>query len=255
MTVTATDSFGPDGVDEPHGMDQDDFLDEVQSFSFWFGAVEGYLADRPYGYDPDTVDEPLGEARRQNVITTLCNYCVGEAAALEASSGMVRLAPNHNARIFMVFLNRLAELGVADTDAEIARRATPSIVDFKARLLALVDVGDWEAAVLAQNVILETMEFTVFRHHAQTADPVTRQVLTGVIADERHLGFGENDLGRRLLGHDETRERLAGTRAELDGLVLASFDATFDALGRPKDERPDLGREYLDAVDRLGLVT
>ena len=45
------------------------------------------------------------------------------------------------------------------------------------------------------------------------------------------------------------------TRAELDGLVLASFDATFDALGRPKDERPDLGREYLDAVDRLGLVT
>ena len=181
---------------------------------------------------------------------------------------MVRLAPIHNARIFMatqvvdearhleVFLNRLAELGVADTDAEIARRATPSIVDFKARLLALVDVGDWEAAVLAQNVILETMEFTVFRHHAQTADPVTRQVLTGVIADERrHLGFGENDLGRRLLGHDETRERLAGTRAELDGLVLASFDATFDALGRPKDERPDLGREYLDAVDRLGLVT
>jgi hypothetical protein len=268
VTVTATDSFGPDGVDEPHGMDQDDFLDEVQSFSFWFGAVEGYLADRPYGYDPDTVDEPLGEARRHNVITTLCNYCVGEAAALEASSGMVRLAPNHNARIFMatqvvdearhleVFLNRLAELGVADTDAEIARRATPSIVDFKARLLALVDVGDWEAAVLAQNVILETMEFTVFRHHAQTADPVTRQVLTGVIADERrHLGFGENDLGRRLLGHDETRERLAGTRAELDGLVLASFDATFDALGRPKDERPDLGRDYLDAVDRLGLVT
>lgn len=265
--VVLADSFGPNGLDEPHGLDQDDFYDEVQSFSFWFGAVEGYLADRPNGYDPDTTDEPLEETRRQHVITTLCNYCVGEAAALEASSGMVRLAPNHNARIFMatqvvdearhleVFLNRLSELGVADTDAEIARRATPSIVEFKARLLSLVDAGDWEAAVLAQNVILETMEFTVFRHHAQTADPVTRQVLTGVIADERrHLGFGENDLGRRLLGHDETRERLAATRAELDALVLASFDATFGALGRPKDQRPELGRNYLDAVDRLGLV-
>ena len=118
-----------------------------------------------------------------------------------------------------------------------------------------MDAGDWEAAVLAQNVILETMEFTVFRHHAQTADPVTRQVLTGVISDERrHLGFGENDLGPRLLGDVDTRERLAGTRAELDALVLASFDATFDALGRPRDRRPDLGRDYLDAVDRLGLV-
>jgi hypothetical protein len=213
-------------------MDQDDFYDEVQSFSFWFGAVEGYLTDRPYGYDPATVDEPLGETRRQNVITALCNYCVGEAAALEASSGMVRLAPNHNARIFMA----------------------TQVVD-EARHLEVVDAGDWEAAVLAQNVILETMEFTVFRHHAQTADPVTRQVLTGVISDERrHLGFGENDLGPRLLGDVDTRERLAGTRAELDALVLASFDATFDALGRPRDRRPDLGRDYLDAVDRLGLV-
>ena len=267
MIVGFPDSFGPDGSDEPHGMDQDDFYDEVQSFSFWLGGVEGYLTDRPYGYDPATVDEPLGETRRQNVITALCNYCVGEAAALEASSGMVRLAPNHNARIFMatqvvdearhleVFLHRLGRLGVSDTATEIARRATPSIVEFKARLLELVDAGDWEAAVLAQNVILETMEFTVFRHHAQTADPLTRQVLTGVIADERrHLGFGENDLGPRLLGDVDTRERLAGTRAELDALVLASFDATFDALGRPRDRRPDLGRDYLDAVDRVGLV-
>lgn len=120
MTVTATDSFGPDGVDEPRGMDQDDFLDEVQSFSFWFGAVEGYLADRPYGYDPDTVDGRWGRAWRQERHHAV-QLLRGRAAALEASSGMVRLAPNHNARIFMatqivdearhleVFLNRLAE--------------------------------------------------------------------------------------------------------------------------------------------------
>lgn len=140
--------------------------------------------------------------------------------------------------------------------AEIARRATPSIVDFKARLLALVDVGDWEAAVLAQNVILETMEFTVFRHHAQNRRSSHPAGVDGRGADERrHLGFGENDLGRRLLGHDETRERLAGTRAELDGLVLASFDATFGSSGGPRTSGPTWANEYLDAVDRLGLVT
>lgn len=57
-------------------------------------------------------------------ITTLCNYCVGEAAALEASSGLIRLAPNHHSRAFLatqvvdearhleVFLRRIEELGI-----------------------------------------------------------------------------------------------------------------------------------------------
>ncbi|MEZ5383501.1 MAG: ferritin-like domain-containing protein [Microthrixaceae bacterium] len=267
--MAAVDAAGSDAAGfEPHGLDEDEFYRRVQSFSFWFEAVEGYLADRPYGYDPATVDEPLEEPRRQAVITTLCNYCVGEAAALEASSGMVALAPNHNARIFMatqvadearhleVFLHRLRELGVEDPETEVAQRATPNIVAFKERLGQLVAAGDWEAAVLAQNVILETMEFTVFRHHSLTADPITKQVLDGVVADERrHLGFGENDLGRRLFEHPEHRPRLTELKHELDALVLGSFDATYSQLGLDASERPDLGRDYLAAVERLGLVS
>jgi rubrerythrin len=253
---------------EPHELEQDDFINEVQSFSFWFEAVEGYLTDRPYGYDPETRPEPLDEQRRQGIITTLCNYCVGEAAALEASSGMVTLAPNHPAQIFMatqvadearhleVFLHRLGELGVDDPQAEIDRRANPSIVTFKQRLLDLVASGDWEAAVFAQNVVLETMEFTVFRHHARTADPITREVLEGVISDERrHLGFGENDLGRRLARDGSIRARLEPMKAELDSLVLNAFDGAFEDLGVKPADRPRLGRDYLEAVERLGLVS
>jgi hypothetical protein len=104
-------------------------------------------------------------------------------------------------------------------------------------------------------VILETMEYTVFRFHAGDADPVTAAVLEGVISDERrHLGFGENDLGRRLAGDDSGRSRLAEVKNDLDSLVLGVFDATYEDLRMPAEDRPRLGHDYLDAVERLGLL-
>jgi len=251
---------------EPHLLEEDEFLREVHSFDFWFEAVSGYLEDRPFGHDPDLVDEPMDAADLQGLVTTLCNYCVGEATALEASSGLVRLAPNHHSRIFLatqvadearhveVFLHRLEDLGVADPEAEVEARANPELQEFRKRLLELVDQGDWNAAVFAQNVLLESMEDTVFRYHEATADPLTRQVLSGVLADERrHLGFGENDLGRRLHGDAEGKARLAEVRSQLDPLVLGSFEAVYRDLGLAREEQPELGRDYLDAVGRLGL--
>lgn len=253
---------------EPHLLAEEDFFREVHSFSFWFEAVEGYLEDKPFGFDPELVDGPMDDTEREELITTLCNYCVGEAAALEASSGLIRLAPNQHSRIFLatqvadearhleVFLRRIEALGVDDPEAEVRARANPDLREFRDRLLALVDQGDWDAAVFAQNVLLETMEDTVFRFHEAIADPITKQVLQGVVADERrHLGFGENDLGRRLARDAERRRELAEVRAELDPLVLKSFEATYRDLGLRADEYPDLGRSYLDAVERLGLAT
>ncbi len=262
MTADASPAF------EPHQLDEEEFLREVHSFSFWFEAVEGYLEGRPYGADPELADEPLDGDDRDRLITTLCNYCVGEVTALEASSGLVRLAPNHHSRIFLatqvadearhveVFLRRLDDLGVLDGEAEVRARANPRLEEFRRRVLEMVDRGDWEAAVFAQNVLLESMEDTVFRFHASIADPVTRQVLEGVIADERrHLGFGENDLGRRLARDPAGRERLATIRAELDPLVLGSFDGVYRDLGLSRADQPSLGRDYLAAVERLGLTT
>ena len=49
---------------EPHALDADEFLDEVQSFEFWFGAVEGYLSDRPFGHSPDAIEDDLDPVRR-----------------------------------------------------------------------------------------------------------------------------------------------------------------------------------------------
>jgi len=261
MVVADDDDF------DPHLLDEDAFVGEVQSFEFWFGAVEGYLTGRPYGRSAGTPEIELDDIRKARLIATLCNYCLGETAALEGASGLVRLAPNHHAKVFMatqvvdearhleVFLRRLEDLGVTDTDAEIRRRANPALVDFKDSLLALVDGGEWGAAVFAQNVILESMEFTVFQSHAENADPITAEVLQGVISDERrHFGFGENDLGRRMASDPGLRPRLQEVKGQLDAIVLSVFEGALDDLEVPVSDRPRLGQEYLETVERLGLT-
>jgi len=261
---------GTGSFEEPHLLGHEQFLDEVHSFEFWFQAVEGYLSGRPYGHvveaSAETLAEPESDSAREALITTLCNYCVGETAALEASSGMIGFAPNRHSKIFLatqvvdearhveVLMHRLADLGVTDAESEIERRANPALRHFKKRLLQLVDSKDWEAAVFAQNVILEAMEFTVFQAHAERTDSITREILEGIIKDERrHMGFGENDLGRRLVTAPHMRARLAEVRRELDPLVLDTFEHTLDQVGVPLDQRPELGRRYLASVTRLGF--
>ncbi len=251
----------------PHSLDEDEFLEEVHSVDFWFHAVDGYLRDRTYGRIEGASHPDLDDTDRDNLITTLCNYCIGETAALEASSGLISIAPNRHSKIFLatqvvdearhleVFLRRLRDLGVEDPESEISVRANPHLVAFKDRLMELVAGHDWDAAVFAQNVVLETMEYTAFRAHMSTADPATAEVLDGVVKDERrHLGFGENDLGRRLMAMPEKRQRLAEIRRELDNLVLATFEEVQDSLGADRSRRVDLGSEYLDAIERLGLT-
>ncbi len=251
---------------EPHELLESDFLSEVHSFDFWLQAVEGYLLDTEHGRDPTLVEEPMDEARRETLITTLCNYCIGETAALEASSGMIGYAPSMPIKIFLstqvvdegrhleVFVHRLRELGVRDPASEIMQRANPALIKFKEQLLEYVDSRDWEAAVFAQNIILESLEFTVFGAHAETADPITKQVLTSIIKDERrHMGFGENDLGRRLALTPHLRPRLAKIKHELDMLVMETFAGTLRDTGVPAQEQVRFTSNYLATVARLGV--
>jgi 1,2-phenylacetyl-CoA epoxidase catalytic subunit len=252
---------------EVHDLDPDEFLEQVHSFEFWFHSVEGYLAGTNFGHRVDAVEPRLAERDRERLVTVLCNYCVGETAALEGASGLVAIAPNRHAKVFLstqvvdegrhleVLLHRLSDLGVVDPEAEVERRASASIRAFKSRLLALVASKDWEAALFAQNVILEAMEFTVFQTHAKTADPITAEVLAGIVKDERrHIGFGENELGRRLRESPHRRPRIGEVKRDLDALVLETFEETVREIGIPPADRPDLGRSYLAAVARLGFT-
>ena len=249
-----------------HALEPAEFIRQVHSFEHWFGAVEGYLTGLEHGHLPDLQSGPIDAAERGRLITILSTYAVAENAALEASSGLIRLAPSQDAKLFLatqvmdegrhveVMLQRIGELGVADPLAEVERRAAPSIRSFAARLMQLVEAGDWDSAIFAQNVALEAMEFSVFRAHGRVADPVTRDVLERVLRDERrHIGFGENELGRRIAADRRRQTWLRDVKQELDGLVLETFESVLGELQIPRSERPDLGRDYLQAVERLGI--
>ncbi len=249
-----------------HALEPEDFFDEVHSFEHWFGSVSGYLADLDHGHRRDVPDRVMTGSERDRLVSTLCSYAVAETAALEASSGLIAIAPNRASKIFLatqtvdegrhveVVLHRLRELGVADPEMEVQRRAGPSIRNFREKLLELVGAREWDSAIFAQNIALETMEYTVFRAHARVADPVTRDLLERILRDERrHIGFGENELGRLLKQDPKRRFRLATVKAELDALVLSTFEETLDELRFSRSERPQLGRDYLQAVARLGL--
>lgn len=249
-----------------HDLDPQDFLEQVHSFEFWFQAVEGYLSGLTYGHKPDTAETVVPGDERERLITVLCNYCVGETAALEGSSGLIAIAPNRLAKIFLstqvadegrhleVLLQRLRSLGVGDPEAEVEKRASRSLQLFKRRLLELVAGKDWEAAIFAQNVILEALEFTVFQNHIREADPITKEVLVGIVKDERrHIGFGENELGRRLQAAPHIRARLGQVKQQMDHLVLDTLEETMRELNVDAGERQKLGRAYLEAAERLGL--
>jgi 1,2-phenylacetyl-CoA epoxidase catalytic subunit len=249
---------------EPHGLSQEDFLAEVHSFQFWLEAVEGYLGGTSFGFDPDLPEQTFSTEELEFLTTTLCNYCIGERAALEASSGMIRFAPSPEASIFLatqvvdegrhleVFVHRLRMLGITDPWTEIDQRANRSLLQFKDRLLEFVDRKDWEASLLTQNVILEAMEFSAFQAHAASADPITAAILTGVVKDERrHMGFGENDLGRKLVQAPHTRSRLNQIAKELNKLALSTFSEIAESLGIESES--DVSASYLATMERLGF--
>ena len=50
----------PSHGQEPHRLEPEVFLEEVHSFEFWFQAVSGYLAGRPYGHREGVTETPPG---------------------------------------------------------------------------------------------------------------------------------------------------------------------------------------------------
>ncbi len=251
---------------EIHALEPEDFRTQVLSFDHWFDTVQGYLTATHHGHADGLQEDAIEDEDRERLINLLCTYAVGEEAALDASSALARLAPNRECKIFLAtqavdearhleaILYRMRELGVTDPDTEIPRRAHPTILEFADRLVQLVDAREWEAGVFMQNVVLESMEFATFRVHAEGADPVTRDLLERIIRDERrHIGFGESELGPQLAEKASLRGRLKVLRSELDPLVLRTFDAAQQDLGVPADQRERLGRDYLRAVERLGV--
>lgn len=251
---------------EAQGFEPEPFRAEIHTVQAWLESVAGPLRGRRFGVEPGAPEAPLAAEERDRLITLLCNYLVGEAAALEGASGLIRIAPDRGSQIFLatqvidearhleVFRHRLADLAAGDPEMEIRHRADPQLLQLKVRLEQLIDHGEWEAALFAHTVVLEAMELATFRHHLPVADPITRQLLQSIVEDERrHIGFGEDTLGRRLQLAPELRTRIRELRQELDRLVLDAFERGASSMHLSVAGRTRLGASYLAVVARLGV--
>ncbi|GIW39810.1 MAG: hypothetical protein KatS3mg076_0387 [Candidatus Binatia bacterium] len=254
-------------MEEPeiHELAREDFVREVRSFRFWFESVRGYLS---FDEEPGAPEHVPSADERERLVTVLCNYCVGETAALEGASGLVALASDHDAKIFLAtqaadearhleaFLRRLSELGIPEPETEIERRGAPTLLEFRRRLLDFVHTGNWVAAVFAQNVLLESLEFAVFQHHARVADPRTGRILAGIVKDERrHIGFGENEIGRALLSDPSRRALLGRIHLELSPLLQKAVEDCGAAAGLAPRDVEAVRRLYGETLGRLGVTS
>ena len=224
--------------------------------------------ERPGGHRPDAVEAPLGGGRARSpdhgplqLLRRRDRRARGRERphrhrAEPPRQGVPLDAGRRRGPPPRGLLHRLRDLGVADPSARSSAAPAAACSLFRRRLLELVASKDWEAAIFAQNVILESLEFAVFQSHARTADPVTAEVLRG-----RRQGRAPPHRLRRERARPAARRprrtsapASAGAgRARPPGARRARGD--HEDLGWPRDSARALGRAYLESVERLGFAS
>lgn len=250
--------------------------DTISNYSIqsWLESCpQGYLSNTHYGHDPgETEPEPVIQdpLLREQAISLTVQLVVGERCALAASSGLINCAPDEASKLFLatqtldearhveIFSQRLYDLGVKKKEFEdvITQLANPNLVKFAELLLEKVDKRDFVAGVVGQNVVLESMVFTVFELlHAVMIDdnPKFAKTLSGTIADERrHVGFGENRIGSLIRRHPEKKQEVQKLQKEMTYYVLATFADRFQdrALNEERQRYREVFRESGGSVER-----
>lgn len=220
------------------------FLD-AYSIQYWLESCpQGYLEATEYGHKPGEkepgvlLDDPL---LREQAMGLTAQLIAGERCALAASSGLINAAPDYAAKRFLatqtldearhveIFTQRLMDLGVKknEVDDVVADLANPNLVRFAEILLEKVDKGDFINGVVGQNIVLEGMAFSVFEMleaGTRALNPKFAHTLTGTIADERrHVGFGENYIGKLIQQHPEKKPEVEKMQKEMSYYMLATF--------------------------------
>jgi len=232
-------------------------------------APQGYLEGTVYGH-AETEKEPAAvlenQSLREDAIHTTVQLIVGERCALAASSGLINATPNESSKRFLatqtvdearhveVFTHRLLDLGVpvSDLDSVIRDRANPNLVKFAGVLLERVHKGDFLAAIVGQNIILEGIALSVFdtmQEMVAELNPKLAHSLSGIIADERrHVGLGESTIGALLRGHHDRLPSIEKMHEELTHYIIAAFSDIFrDTRASAEHARNTGGRRQQDS--------
>ncbi len=242
------------------------FLDAYSIQTWLESCPQSYLLDTEYGHapgakEPDFVlENPIV---RDEAIGTTVQLLVGERAALDASAGLTKCAPDYPSKRFLatqtldearhveIFTRRLYDLGVKKDELEdvVVRYANPHLVKFAEILLEKVDQGDFLAGVVGQNIVLEGLAFSVFEMmQAANVDsnPKFAQTLSGTIADERrHVGFGENRIGALIRQQPEKKPEIERMQKDMAYHMLATFADRFRGQAAAMEETRRIADEAL----------
>jgi len=235
-------------------------------------APQGYLLDTVYGDTTEQMEPEFilnNDVLLENEIRTTVQIIGGERCALAVSAGLVNYAKDYTTKTFLatqtldearhveVFTQRLIALGVKNEDLEqtISNYINPNLVKFTDILMEKVDKGDFVAAIVGQNIMLEGMAFSVFELLKAVNSRMNvrfASIISGVLADERrHVGFGENYLGDLVSDDTKNKSRIESMQEEMSYHILSSFATSFKhAAGaiKVKQEMPKSNKTPISAV-------
>lgn len=215
------------------------------SVQYWLeNAAQGYLLGREYGHLAGQ-SEPAwllaSPPLRARAIRVTAQLVAAERCSLAVSSGLVRIAPDEDARRFLatqvidearhveVFTQRLLDLGVdrMHVDESVAAETSPSLASFLDALLEALDRRDFFASIVGHNVLLEGATVAIFElvHAAQVErNPKFAHTLAGGLSDERrHARFGESHVTTHLRREPALRGRAERVQRDLTHWLLAAF--------------------------------
>jgi hypothetical protein len=173
----------------------------------------------------------------------IATFLTAEKLSVDGISRMVSFAPDEGSRIFMatqvldearhfeVFSRRLADFGVGadERNALVARVTTKEMRQFYDLISEQVDKGDYVAALVAHNIILEGMAYPVYRYEIKywsRLDPGLSQIIQGAFADEvHHVTYGEAYLRSLIASDAGLRGRIMRLLADFEKLMTGVFEA------------------------------
>ncbi len=155
---------------------------------------------------PELLEDPL---LNKVYLIDLALFVSAEKTSADAVAGMMKIAPDEQSYLYLatqvldesrhyeVFCRRIADLGIQpEKRADLVKNyTTPGMRKIYDLILEQVDKGDFYAASVAQNLILEGMAYPIYRYEIKywsRIDPNLSKIIKGAFADEaHHVGFGE----------------------------------------------------------------
>lgn len=176
----------------------------------------------------------------------IATFLTAEKISVDGISRLVSLAPDEGSRVFMatqaldearhfeVFSRRMADFGVGPDERNglMNRVTTKEMRQFYDLIKEQVDRGDYVAALLAHNVILEGMAYPVYRYEIKywsRLDPGLSQMIQGAFADEvHHVSYGEAYIRSLVRGDLALRNRIDRLLTDFERLMTGVFEAVID---------------------------